>query len=80
MGSLSIQTISIDQCYCEQKSFAQLCKIAHDESLSLYALAQREGCGTHCSWCVAYLRRALNTGQLVFHELLPKETIEDFHN
>lgn len=66
---------SIDRCMCEQKTFAELVQIAHAERLDLKALAKREGCGTHCGWCVAYLRRAVATGQTVFEELLPKERL-----
>ena len=43
--------------------------------VSIRELAAREGCGTHCGWCVAYLRRALRTGETVFHEILAKEPL-----
>jgi bacterioferritin-associated ferredoxin len=69
--------INIDRCFCEQKTFAYLVSVAHQESLTLGALAAREGCGTHCGWCVAYLRRALRTGETAFHELLDKEPLDD---
>jgi bacterioferritin-associated ferredoxin len=65
----------IDRCMCEQKTFAALASQAASEHLDLKALSQKTGCGTHCGWCVAYLRRTLATGQTVFHELLPKEQI-----
>jgi bacterioferritin-associated ferredoxin len=69
-------SITIDRCYCEAKSFAALTEIAHHEGLDLRALAAREGCGTHCGWCIAYLRRALLTGETEFHALLAKETLD----
>lgn len=65
----------IDRCFCEKKTFADLLAVARQDDLGLVALAQREGCGTHCGWCVAYLRRALRTGETVFEELLPKEPL-----
>jgi len=68
--------IHIDRCYCEAKPFADLLAIAAEERLDLNGLAAREGCGTHCGWCVAYLRRALRTGETAFSELLPKAPLE----
>jgi bacterioferritin-associated ferredoxin len=67
--------IVIDRCVCESKLFRDLVARARCEGLDLRALADREGCGTHCGWCVAYLRRALETGETVFHDLLPKEPL-----
>jgi hypothetical protein len=71
-----VRVARIDRCYCEQKSFSDLLVVARRDGLGLVALAQREGCGTHCGWCVAYLRRALRTGETVFEEILPKEPLE----
>jgi len=68
--------ITIDRCYCEQKSFDALLTIAQRDQLSLCELARQEGCGTHCGWCVAYLRRALQTGETAFHDLLDKEPLD----
>ena len=68
--------LCIDRCVCEDKVFAQLLDIARDNGLDLPALAEREGCGTHCGWCVAYLRRGLRTGETVFGELLEKEPLD----
>ena len=68
--------ITIDRCYCEQKSFDALLTIAQRDQLSLSTLARQEGCGTHCGWCVAYLRRALQTGETAFHDLLDKEPLD----
>lgn len=66
----------IDRCYCEKKTFAALVETARTHGLTLQGLAQREGCGTHCGWCVAYLRRALSSGETVFTTLLPKEPLD----
>ncbi|WP_373045900.1 hypothetical protein [Vulgatibacter sp.] len=67
----------VDRCYCEKKPFAELIATASREGLDLVGLARREGCGTHCGWCVAYLRRALRTGETAFTELLAKEPLDD---
>lgn len=72
--------ITIDRCYCEDKPFAELVQIARDDDLDLIGLARQEGCGTHCGWCIAYLRRALQTGQTEFHDLLPKEALVQPHS
>jgi bacterioferritin-associated ferredoxin len=67
--------MQIDRCVCEDKRFGDLVARAQCEGLDLRGLAEREGCGTHCGWCVAYLRRALETGEVVFTELLAKEPL-----
>lgn len=70
-------TINIDRCYCEQKPFEELLTLARSEQLGLLELSRRTGCGTHCGWCIAYLRQALLTGETMFHYLLPKEELPD---
>lgn len=67
----------IDSCYCERKTFAELLEIAKAQQLNLKQLAAQEGCGTHCEWCIAYLRVALRSGQTRFSELLDKESLDD---
>ena len=67
----------IDRCYCEKKTFESLLELARREGLGLRALADREGCGTHCGWCVAYLKRALRTGETAFSTILPREPLPD---
>lgn len=69
-------SVCIDRCLCENKPFALLVSVARGHGLGLRDLAEREGCGTHCGWCVAYLRRALETGESSFSELLPKEPLD----
>jgi len=69
-------SFTIDRCICEDKPFADLIALAHRDRLDLGALAAREGCGTHCGWCIAYLRRGLHTGESVFHSLLDKESLD----
>lgn len=76
-GSWQTGITVIDRCYCEKKTFTSLLDIAARESLTLRQLAEREGCGTHCGWCVAYLRRALETGQTGFDQTFPKEPLPD---
>lgn len=65
----------VDRCICTNRTFKSLVEQATAERLTLEDLSVKAGCGTHCGWCVAYLRRALQTGETSFHELLPKEDI-----
>lgn len=67
--------VKIDRCICEDKSFSELVARAVRDDLDVRALAGVEGCGTHCGWCVAYLRRAIASGETAFSELLPKESL-----
>lgn len=71
------RVMRIDRCVCEAKTFGELLDTARRNALDLEELAAREGCGTHCGLCVAYLRRTLETGQTVFREILPKESLTD---
>ena len=65
--------VKIDRCICEDKPFSELVTRALRDDLDVRALAEVEGCGTHCGWCVAYLRRAIASGETVFSDVLPKE-------
>ena len=53
----------IDKCYCIDVTFEALVAQAQRDNLTLPQLAQQAGCGLRCGWCVAYLRRALRTGE-----------------
>jgi bacterioferritin-associated ferredoxin len=75
---VAVTKVWIDKCYCEDKPFESLVSQAKQEGLTLEALADREGCGTHCGWCVAYLRRALRTGETRFNCVLPKEALDRY--
>ena len=66
----------IDKCYCIDATFESLVAQANRNNLTLPQLAQQVGCGLRCGWCVAYLRRALQTGEIGFDTLLPKEPLE----
>jgi bacterioferritin-associated ferredoxin len=68
-------SIHINRCYCIGKPFTELLAIARAQQLTLLELAEQEQCGVSCGWCVAYLRRMLQTGETDFHMLLPKESL-----
>jgi len=68
--------VKIDRCVCENCTFAELADIARARGLdTVEALAAATGCGTHCGLCVAYTRRMLVTGEVVFQQILPKEEL-----
>ena len=62
--------LRIDRCICHGVSFERALQAARDEGLSLPQLEDRLLCGTGCGLCRPYLRRALRTGQVVFHEIV----------
>jgi len=66
----------IDKCYCIDATFESLVAQAKRDNLTLPQLADQAGCGLRCGWCIAYLRRALETGEIGFDTLLPKERLE----
>jgi bacterioferritin-associated ferredoxin len=66
----------IDKCYCIDATFESLVAQAKRDDLTLPQLAVQVGCGLRCGWCVAYLRRALQTGETGFDTLIPKELLE----
>ncbi len=68
--------MKIDRCVCENRTFDELALVARRESISdAEGLAALTGCGTHCGLCVAYVRRMLATGEVVFREPLPREEL-----
>lgn len=67
----------IDRCVCHNLTFAELVRTARQEGVGLVELSRRTGFGTKCGSCVAYVKRTLKTGETVFSELLPFETLKD---
>ncbi len=63
--------MEIDRCYCYDKTFEALKAIADQtETDSLEALQEHVTFGENCQLCHPYVRRMLDTGQTVFHEVL----------
>jgi bacterioferritin-associated ferredoxin len=68
----------VDRCICHNLTFEELLRAARDgQIVSAAELSRRTGFGTKCGSCVAYVKRALRTGEVVFHELLPFETLKE---
>ena len=68
--------VHIDRCVCTEQSFAALLELARERGLDLAELAALTGASDRCTRCRPYLRRALRTGETVFHELLPEDEPE----
>ncbi len=62
--------VTVSRCVCQDQSFQRLAAAAARENWNLAELMARTGCGVQCGLCRPYLRRMLETGQTVFHEIL----------
>ncbi len=65
--------VRVDRCICRDRPFADLLPQARHHGWDLAALMGATGCGAQCGLCRPYLRRMLETGETLFHELLPVE-------
>lgn len=68
--------MEIDRCYCYQQTFAELQAVAEKtDADSVEALQAHVTFGENCQLCHPYVRRMLETGQTVFHEVIePDDT------
>lgn len=62
--------MNIDRCVCTGLTFAQVLERARGAGWDLDAVRRELGAGANCGLCRPYLRRALRTGETVFHEVL----------
>ena len=62
--------LRVDRCICHGVTFEEVVRTAKADGLSLAQLEDRLGCGTGCGLCRPYLRRAVRTGQVVFHQIV----------
>lgn len=65
--------LSIAYCVCRNIPFARLLPAARTGSWTLEDLMRETGCGAGCGLCRPYLRRMLESGQTVFHEILTEQ-------
>lgn len=70
----AVPQISITHCLCRRTSFAELLPLARAGQWNLETLTAETGCGGQCGLCRPYLRRMLETGQTIFHELLTERS------
>jgi BFD-like [2Fe-2S] binding domain. len=63
--------VTIDRCYCYEQTFTDLKAVAEKTGAnSIEALQQHVTFGENCELCHPYVRRMLDTGETVFHEVL----------
>lgn len=68
----------IDRCYCYQQSFEDLKEIAEATGAdSVAALQAHVTFGENCQLCHPYVRRMLETGETVFHEIIEGGAADD---
>lgn len=65
--------VVVSRCVCQRMPFDRLLPLARRHAWDLAALMRETGCGDQCGLCRPYLRRMLETGETVFHELLTGE-------
>jgi len=64
-------SIKIDRCICFQKTFKELALLAQAHQVqTLEALQQHAEFAKKCRLCSPYIRRMLQSGETVFHEIL----------
>lgn len=63
--------MTIDRCYCFQRTFAALKQVADAEGArSVAELQAHVDFGRQCRLCHPYARRMLRTGETIFHEIV----------
>lgn len=62
--------MNIDRCICTGMTFAQVLERARVGGWDLDAIRRETGAGGNCGLCRPYLRRALATGETVFHQVI----------
>ena len=65
--------VTVDRCICMRMPFATLLPIARQRGWDLEDLTRETGCGRQCGLCRPYLKKMLQTGDTLFHELLTDE-------
>lgn len=63
-------SIRIHRCVCVNRSFADLLEQAEAEGLGVDQLMYESGAGNGCRLCRPYLKRAIETGQTEFTQIL----------
>lgn len=69
--------MTIDRCYCYQKTFAELKAVAEATGAqTVEALQEHVAFGMNCRLCHPYVRRMFETGETVFHEIIEEESMK----
>jgi hypothetical protein len=62
--------VEIDRCVCRRILFARLLPLAREHGWTLDDIGDEQ-----CGLCRPYLRRMLQTGETVFHEILTDDAV-----
>lgn len=62
--------MNIDRCICTGLTFAQVLERARAAGWDVDAVRRETRVGDNCGLCRPYVRRALATGETVFHQVL----------
>ncbi|MGV3526805.1 MAG: (2Fe-2S)-binding protein [Candidatus Sericytochromatia bacterium] len=74
-------SIQIDRCLCFNQSFAALkAQALEHHCTSLEALQEVICFGKKCRLCHPYVRRMLQTGETVFHEILREPAADTLYD
>ena len=66
--------MTIDRCYCFQKTFKRLRDVAEAQGArSVEALQQHVVFGEQCTLCHPYVRRMLRTGETAFGTIITEQ-------
>lgn len=67
--------MKIDRCQCFQRTFAELREVASETGASsVEELQQHVDFGRRCQLCHPYVRRMLETGEVVFHHIIAERS------
>lgn len=67
--------MKIDRCYCYQKHFEELKRVAEKTgAASVEALQSYVEFGKNCKLCHPYVHRMLETGETVFSDVIEAES------
>ena len=62
--------MKIDRCICTGLTFREVAEQARANGWDLKAVREELGAGASCGLCGPYLRRALSSGETVFHTVI----------
>ncbi|GAB5534858.1 MAG: (2Fe-2S)-binding protein [Rubricoccaceae bacterium] len=64
-------SLSIDRCFCFQRTFAELAEVASATGAATVGeLQEHVAFGQKCKLCHPYTRRMLRTGETVFNQIV----------
>lgn len=63
--------IQVDRCVCVGVSFVSLLEEARRSGMTYEVLTRKTGACVQCGLCGPYVKKMLETGQVIFYEILP---------